>query len=258
MPDVLVVLGRGTHHGRAADVDQLDGGVRRERVEVRHHEVDGLDAVGRQVVEVLGLGAVGQDPAVDLGVQGLDPPAEHLGRAGHLRHLEVGDARLGQLGRRCCRWRPAPTPGPRDPGPARPGPPCRRRTAGPSRRHLRSSAWHRCRSSLLDRSRASTPRPASSSPRAQATVAGYRLRSTTLMRSCSVSSVSPGRTGTDLLGQDRPGIHLEGGQVHGASGLGDAGGQGVAHPVPAREGRQAGRGACSGSGPGRPGGRPRS
>ncbi len=97
--DVLVVLGRRPHHGRAADVDELDGGVGGERVEVRHHQVDGIDAVGRQVVEVLGLGAVGEDAAVDLGVEGLDPPAEHLGRAGHLRHLGVGDARLAQLGR---------------------------------------------------------------------------------------------------------------------------------------------------------------
>ena len=43
-----------------------------------------------------------------------------------------------------------------------------------------------------------------------------------------------------LLGQDRPGVHLQGGQVHGAPGLGHAGGQGVAHAVPAREGRQQG------------------
>ena len=98
-PDVVVVLGRGAHHGRAADVDQLNGGIGRERVQVRHDEVDGLDVVRRQVVEVFGLGAVGEDPAVDLGVERLDAPAEHLGRAGHLRHLEMRDPGLGQLGR---------------------------------------------------------------------------------------------------------------------------------------------------------------
>ena len=43
-----------------------------------------------------------------------------------------------------------------------------------------------------------------------------------------------------LLGQDRPGIHFEGGQVHGAARLGDTGGQGVTHPVPARERREQG------------------
>ena len=107
--DVLVVLGRGAHHGGPADVDQLDRGVRRERVQVRHHQVDGLDAVGLQVVEVLGLGSVGEDAAVDLRVQGLDPPPEHLGRAGDLGHLNVGDARLGELGRRVAARHQLPT-----------------------------------------------------------------------------------------------------------------------------------------------------
>ncbi len=98
--DVLVVLGRRPHHGRAPDVDELDGGVGGERIEIRHHQVDGIDPEGRQVVEMLGLGAVGEDPAVDLGVEGLDPPTEHLGRAGHLCHLDVGDVGLAQRGRR--------------------------------------------------------------------------------------------------------------------------------------------------------------
>ena len=39
-----------------------------------------------------------------------------------------------------------------------------------------------------------------------------------------------------LLGEDRPGVHFERGQVHGAAGLRHARGQGVAHPVPAGEG----------------------
>ena len=60
----------------------------------------GLDSVGRQVVEVPGLRPVGQDAAVDLGVQRLDTAAEHFGRPRHLGHLEVCDPSLGQLGRR--------------------------------------------------------------------------------------------------------------------------------------------------------------
>jgi hypothetical protein len=95
---VLVVLGRGAHHGRAADVDELDGGVRGEGIQVGHHEVDGADAVRLEVSHVLGLGAVGQDPAMDLGVQGLDPSAQHLGRAGDLCHLGVRDAGCGEGG----------------------------------------------------------------------------------------------------------------------------------------------------------------
>ena len=41
--------------------------------------------------------------------------------------------------------------------------------------------------------------------------------------------------GDRLLGQDRAGVHGEGGEVHRASGLGHPGGQGVADAVPAGE-----------------------
>ena len=84
----------------AADVDELHRGVRGERVQVGDHQVDGLDPIRLQVRQVLGLGAIGQDPAVDLRVEGLDPAAEHLGRARHRGHLDVRDTRLGQCRRR--------------------------------------------------------------------------------------------------------------------------------------------------------------
>ena len=94
-----MVLGRGPHHGRAAHVDELDRRVRGEGVEVAHHQVDEADAQALQGVEVVGLGPVGQDAAVDDRVEGLDPAAQHLGGAGQLGHLDVVDAGLGQ-GRR--------------------------------------------------------------------------------------------------------------------------------------------------------------
>ena len=50
--DVGVVLGGAAHHGRPADVDQLDRGVGGERVEVADHQVDGLDALGLEVGQV--------------------------------------------------------------------------------------------------------------------------------------------------------------------------------------------------------------
>ena len=56
--------------------------------------------VGLQVGQVARHVAVGQYPAVDLGVQGLDPASQHLGGAGDLGHLDVGDAGIGQGGRR--------------------------------------------------------------------------------------------------------------------------------------------------------------
>jgi hypothetical protein len=93
---VVVVLGRGPHHGGATDVDHLDAGLLTEGVEVAHDEVDGRDAVGLEVGQVLGLRTVGEYAAVDLGVERLDPAAEHLGRPGDLGHLGVGDAVLGQ------------------------------------------------------------------------------------------------------------------------------------------------------------------
>ena len=49
-----------------------------------------------------------------------------------------------------------------------------------------------------------------------------------------------GQHGDDFLGDDRPCVHLERGQVHRAPGLGDAGGQRVADAVPAGEGRKQG------------------
>ena len=64
------------------------------------HEVDAVDAVRLEVGQVLGLGAVGQDAAVDLGVKGLDPAPQHLWRARHVGHLAVGDTGFTQLGRR--------------------------------------------------------------------------------------------------------------------------------------------------------------
>ena len=98
-PDVGVVLRRRPHHGRSPDVDELDGGVGAERVEVAHHQVDEADALALEVGQVLGLGPVGQDPAVDGGVEGLHPAAQHLGRAGEDGHLDVVDTGLGQGGR---------------------------------------------------------------------------------------------------------------------------------------------------------------
>ena len=98
--DVLVVLRRGTDHGRAAHVDQLDRRVRGEGIEVAGHEVDQADVLALEIGQVIGLGPVGQDAAVDDRVEGLHPAAQHLRRPGQVGHLDVGDARGGQGRRR--------------------------------------------------------------------------------------------------------------------------------------------------------------
>ncbi len=89
-PDMRVVLGRRPHHGGPADVDQLDAGLAGERVEVGHDQVDRGDVPGLEVGHVVGVRPIGQDPAVDLGVQGLDPAPEHLGGIGDPGHFDNG------------------------------------------------------------------------------------------------------------------------------------------------------------------------
>ena len=110
---VAVVLGRRAHHGRPADVDLLDGvgaahvrplDGRLEGVEVHDHQVDALDPVRGHRVRVARLLAQGEDAAVDLGVQGLDPAVHHLGEARVRGHLGDGHAgllqgRVGAAGR---------------------------------------------------------------------------------------------------------------------------------------------------------------
>ena len=92
-----VVLGRGPHHRRPADVDLLHALVRRraggdrlgERVEVRHDEVERLDLEVGQLLDVGVEAAIRQDARVHAGVQGLDPAVETLGEAGQV--LDPGD-----------------------------------------------------------------------------------------------------------------------------------------------------------------------
>jgi hypothetical protein len=96
---VFVVLGCRTDHGRAADVDVLDGGRQVaarlvdggfERVEVDRNQVDRLDAVlvHDGVVDT----ATAEDAAVDFRVQGLDPTVHHFGEAGVVGHFHCGNA----------------------------------------------------------------------------------------------------------------------------------------------------------------------
>ena len=101
-----MVLGGGAHHGRAADVDLLDTGVEGgaggdgvgDGVAVDDDQVDGGHPQGGQLVEVVGLAAVGEDAGVDGRVEGLDPSLEALGEAGDLLHRGDGQARGGDGG----------------------------------------------------------------------------------------------------------------------------------------------------------------
>ena len=97
--DVFVVFGRRTHHGRAANVDVLDGGRQVatrlvdggfEWVEVYRDQVDRLDAV--LVHDVVVNAATAQDAAVDFRVQGFYPAVHHFREAGVIGDFNRGHA----------------------------------------------------------------------------------------------------------------------------------------------------------------------
>ena len=93
--DPLMVLRRGPRHRRATDVDRLDVWAFEERIKVRHNEVERHDAIAFEIGDVLGVAAIGEQPAVDLRVQRLHPAAEHLGRVGENLDARHRDFRSG-------------------------------------------------------------------------------------------------------------------------------------------------------------------
>ena len=108
--DVVVILGRRADHGGAADVDILDAGFEigiardrgLERVEIDHEEIDRPNAVCAHRGGVIVIVADGEQPAMHLGMQRLDPAVHHFGKAG-----EIGDVEHGQAGVRQCLARTA-------------------------------------------------------------------------------------------------------------------------------------------------------
>ena len=111
--DVGIILRRGAHQGRTADIDILDrfvagdAGLRYrtlERIEVDDHQIDRLDSVILHLLLMARFGAAAQNSAVDFRMQRLHAAVEHLGKAGelfdrldlHARRFERG---LGASGR---------------------------------------------------------------------------------------------------------------------------------------------------------------
>ncbi len=103
MATSLWFFARRADHGRAADVDVLDGvgqgaaGLGHgggERVEVDRDQVDRVDAVfgHHRAVEI----ATAEDAAVDLRMQGLHPAVHHFREAGVVGHFHGGDAVVTQ------------------------------------------------------------------------------------------------------------------------------------------------------------------
>ena len=76
-----------------------------ERIEVDHHQIDGLDAQLGDGLHVAGPVPVGQDAAVDGRMQGLDPAVHDLGEAGDLRDAGDGQPGFSQVSGPSPRWR---------------------------------------------------------------------------------------------------------------------------------------------------------
>ena len=82
-----MVLGRGTEHAGAANVNVLDALLERtalrdgglERIQVEDGHVNDTNVVVEHVLLVLSVAAHGEDAAVDLGVEGLDATVQALG-----------------------------------------------------------------------------------------------------------------------------------------------------------------------------------
>ena len=101
--DIVVVLRGSPDHRGTADVDVLDAVLVTgafvdgclERVEVDHEQVDRRDAVRLHRISMFLVVADREQAAMHLGVQRLDPPVHHLGKAG-----QVGDVLDLKPGRR--------------------------------------------------------------------------------------------------------------------------------------------------------------
>ena len=110
--DVVMVLGGGADHRRPPDIDVLDAVViafagrdrRLERIEVHHQQIDRLDAMADHRGLMLGMGAHGEQSAMDLRMERLDATVHHLRKARQFRHVlnrepRIGDRFRGAAGR---------------------------------------------------------------------------------------------------------------------------------------------------------------
>lgn len=98
--DVGIILRRRSDQGRATNVDLLDrlrqgdlrlgnGGL--ERVEIHHHQVKGANVIGGHIRLVGRKTGAAQDPPMDAGMEGFDPPPQDFGGASEVGYLGNGE-----------------------------------------------------------------------------------------------------------------------------------------------------------------------
>src|SRR5262245_61164958 len=102
---VVMILGRGADHRRAADVDVFDRLLHRhvgffnllvERVQVDDYQVDRLYAVFAHLRAMLLVRADAEDAAMNFRVQSLDAAVEHFRKSGEVRNVARLDSVLAQ------------------------------------------------------------------------------------------------------------------------------------------------------------------
>ena len=106
--DILKVFGRRAHQARPADIDLFDQFGKRhirpcrgldERIEIDAHEIDQSNRMLAGRMQILFVRSPRQNAAVDLWMQRLDTAIHHFWKAGNLRHVDDGHARIGERAR---------------------------------------------------------------------------------------------------------------------------------------------------------------
>ena len=106
--NIVVILGAGADHRRAADVDIFDAiGERRtplyrrlERIKIDHEEIDRRDAMRQHHCLVFGVFPDCQKPAMNFWMQGFDPPIQELRKAGQIGDFAGRKPSFGKCGAR--------------------------------------------------------------------------------------------------------------------------------------------------------------
>ena len=103
--NVGVVLGRGSNHRWATDVDLLDGFIAlcsssdglNKWIEVHHDQLEWLDVQVLELVDVIGEAQIRQKPAVNLGVKSLHAAIERLWKTSDLTDFNNRKTCIGYL-----------------------------------------------------------------------------------------------------------------------------------------------------------------
>ena len=102
--DVAVILGGGTNHSRAADVDIFDAigetgappDRRLERIEIHHEKIDRRDAMRQHRRHMFWIFPYGQKPAMDLRMQSFHPSVKEFGKPGQIGDIADRQTSIGK------------------------------------------------------------------------------------------------------------------------------------------------------------------